>query len=289
MDFTDAPRRSFTYSGANGMKVPIWLEGEPWFLKLPPQSTKRNAPLSYRNSCVTEYLGCHVFELAGIPVQETRLGTYVHHGEEKLVVACRDFVPAGFVLGDFIGVKNATIDSPRSGHDTELATIEEAIDEQDFVDRDALRNLFWDMFVVDALIANNDRHNGNWGLLSNGYESRLAPVFDCGGCLFPDADENLMCAVLNDPRQRDAYVFSKPTTAIKLDGAHLSFYEFFQRVDSPHLDDALRRMVPRLDGDALRGLVDETPYIGEVEKAFYKTILVERKRRLLDDRLAAID
>ena len=32
MDFTDAPRRSFTYSGANGMKVPIWLEGEPWFL-----------------------------------------------------------------------------------------------------------------------------------------------------------------------------------------------------------------------------------------------------------------
>ena len=135
-------------------------------------------------------------------------------------------------------MKNATIDSPRSGHDTELATIEEAIDEQDFVDRDALRNLFWDMFVVDALIANNDRHNGNWGLLSNGYESRLAPVFDCGGCLFPDADENLMRAVLNDPRQRDAYVFSKPTTAIKLDGAHLSFYEFFQRVDSPHLDGA---------------------------------------------------
>ena len=98
-----------------------------------------------------------------------------------------------------------------------------------------------------------------------------------------------MRAVLNDPRQRDAYVFSKPTTAIKLDGAHLSFYEFFQRVDSPHLDDALRRMVPRLDGDALGALVDETPYIGEVEKAFYKTILVERKRRLLDDRLAAID
>lgn len=98
-----------------------------------------------------------------------------------------------------------------------------------------------------------------------------------------------MRTVLNDSRQRDAYVFSKPTTAIKLDGAHLSFYEFFQRANSSHLDDALRRVAPRLDGGTLTTLVDETPYIGEVQKAFYKTILVERKRHFLDGRLVALD
>lgn len=289
MDFTDARRRLFTYSGANGMKVPIWLDGEPWFLKLPPQSTKRNAPLSYRNSCITEYLGCHLFELAGIEVQQTILGVYRHEGKEKLVVACRDFVPAGFVLGDFIGVKNTAIDSPRSGHDTELSTIEEAIDAQDLVDRDMLRERFWDMFVVDALIANNDRHNGNWGLLNNGYESRLAPVFDCGGCLFPDADENLMSAILNDDRQLDAYVFSKPTAAIKIDGARCSYYEFFQTVRSPHLDAAVHRIVPRLDEGSIERIVAETPYISDVQRRFYATVLLARKRHLLDRKLASLE
>lgn len=282
MDFSNAPRRFCTYSGANGMKVPIWLDGEPWFLKLPPRSTKRNAPLSYRNSCVAEYLGCHVFEIAGIPVQRTMLGTYVHNGREVVVVACKDFIPAGYVLGDFIGVKNTAIDSPRSGHDTELETIEEAIDAQQLVDRDVLRERFWDMFVVDALIANNDRHNGNWGLLSNGYESTLAPVFDCGSCLFPDADENLMAAVLNDPRQLDAYVFSKPTTAVKLRGAHLSYRDFIETANHPDLEAAIHRIAPRLAEEAIIELVDTTPYISDLQKHFYTTILLARKQHLLD-------
>ena len=26
---------------------------------------------------------------------------------------------------------------------------------------------FWDMFVIDSLIGNTDRHNGNWGFLLN--------------------------------------------------------------------------------------------------------------------------
>lgn len=285
MDFTDAPKRFSTYSGANGMKVAIWLDGEPWFLKLPPQSTKRNAPLSYRNSCVTEYLGCHMFELAGIPVQQTMLGAYVHDGKEKVVVACKDFVPVGYALGDFIGVKNAAVESPRSGHDTELATIEDAIDAQGFVDRDELLAFFWDMFVVDMLIANNDRHNGNWGLLNNGYESHIAPVFDCGGCLFPDADENLMAAITNDPRQLDAYVFSKPTTAIKLNGEHLSYWDFIHKANRPGLDDAIRRVAPRFEAAEIADVVDGTPYISDVQKRFYKKILLARKTHLLDRRL----
>ena len=32
--------------------------------------------MSYANSCLSEYLGCHIFALAGIPVQETLPGTY---------------------------------------------------------------------------------------------------------------------------------------------------------------------------------------------------------------------
>ena len=43
-----------------------------------------------------------------------------------------------------------------------------------------LENWFWDMFIVDALIGNWDRHNGNWGFLYDTVqdEMKLAPVYD---------------------------------------------------------------------------------------------------------------
>ena len=30
-----------------------------------------------------------------------------------------------------------------------------------------LKEKFWDMFIIDSLIGNKDRHNGNWGILLN--------------------------------------------------------------------------------------------------------------------------
>ena len=43
-----------------------------------------------------------IFEKAGVPVQETILGTYkTKKGVEKIVVACKDFTSAGIELQDF--------------------------------------------------------------------------------------------------------------------------------------------------------------------------------------------
>ena len=75
--------------------------------------------MSYANSCLSEYLGCHIFALAGIPVQETLPGTYTYHGKEKIVVACKDFTSPGVVLQDFASMKNQVIDSERNGYGTE--------------------------------------------------------------------------------------------------------------------------------------------------------------------------
>ena len=37
---------------------------------------------------------------------------------------------------------------------------------------------FWNQVVIDGLIGNNDRNNGNWGILSCGDKRELAPIFD---------------------------------------------------------------------------------------------------------------
>lgn len=55
------------YGGANGTKIGIKHNGENYMLKFPPKA-KFNANLSYANSCISEYVACHIFKNLGIDV-----------------------------------------------------------------------------------------------------------------------------------------------------------------------------------------------------------------------------
>lgn len=65
-DFTGLPKRNKAYAGANGSKISVIYEGEQYMLKFPPPPTI-NKEMSYANSCISEYIGCHIFESIGIP------------------------------------------------------------------------------------------------------------------------------------------------------------------------------------------------------------------------------
>ena len=204
VDFTNMPMRNKTYAGANGSKISVLYEGEQYMLKFPPIPSI-NKEMSYSNSCICEYIGCHVFEIVGLTVQKTLLGTYSKNGKEKIVVACKDFTSVGTVLQDFASLKNTIIDSERNGYGTELNDIIDTIEKQTAIDSKLLKERFWDMFIVDAIIGNWDRHNGNWGFLYNVETDQMdvAPIYDCGSSLYPQADDSMMSAVLNDKREMD--------------------------------------------------------------------------------------
>ena len=155
------PIRNKTYTGANGSKISVIYNGEQYMLKF-PVSPSRNKEMSYTNGCVSEYIGCHIFESIGIPVQETMLRTYIKNGKEMIIVACKDFTSSGIVLQDFASLKNTIIDSEHNGYGTELSDILRAMEEQRAINPRKLKEWFWDIFIVDALIGNWDRHNGNW-------------------------------------------------------------------------------------------------------------------------------
>ena len=159
VDFTNLPRRNKLYAGANGSKISVIYEGQQYMLKFPPLPSK-NKEMSYSNSCFSEYLGCQIYESIGIPVQKTMLGTYTVKGKTKIVVACGDFTEPGITLQDFASLKNQIIDSERNGYGTELSDILHTFEEQEAIDREVITERFWDMFIVDALIGNWDRHNG---------------------------------------------------------------------------------------------------------------------------------
>ena len=283
LDFTTLPRRNKSYAGANGSKIAVVYEGDLYMLKF-PGAARLNQDLSYANGCISEYLGSHVFELAGIPAQKTLLGTYTLNGKEKIVVACKDFTATGLVLQDFTSMKNTVLDSDSNGTGTELNDITEAIETQTMIDPAVLSRHFWDMFIVDALIGNWDRHNGNWGFLYNTVtdEVRLAPIFDCGSCLFPQADESIMRAVLDDPAEKELRIFERPLSAIRQDGQKINYFDFISSLKHPACNAALKRIAPKLRQQDLRKLVDGTPFISDLQKEFYRTMLFERKERILD-------
>ena len=138
IDFSKLPRRNKTYAGANGSKIAVMYADELYMLKF-PGIARQNKDMSYANGCICEYLGCHIFEIVGIPVQKTLLGTFARKGKEKIVVACKDFTTTDTVIQDFASLKNTIIDSEHNGYGTELSDILMTIDEQQAIDSDVLK------------------------------------------------------------------------------------------------------------------------------------------------------
>ena len=282
-------KKNKAYAGANGNKISVIYQGEQYMLKFPPQA-KLNKDMSYSNSCFSEYLGCQIYESIGIPVQKTLMGIYTVKGKQKIVVACGDFTEPGVSLQDFASLKNRMIDSERQGYGTELIDILQTIDEQTLVDRDSLLERFWDMFVVDAFIGNWDRHNGNWGFLYDDRtdEMTLAPVYDCGSCLYPQADEQIMEAVLSDPGERNHRIYNIPLSAIMQDGKKIKYFDYISSLQNEDCNRALKRIVPRIDMGKIKEIIDHTPFISDLQKKFYLTMLTERKTHILDFALTAL-
>jgi len=283
IDFTNLPTRNKFYAGANGAKRSVIYQGEQYMLKFPAPAPK-NKDLSYANSCITEYIGCHIFNSVGIHAQETLLGVYQKNGVGKIAVACKDFTSPGIVLQDFASLKNTVINSGHSGYSTELSDIMQTMEDQTAFPPELLKHYFWNMFIVDALIGNDNRNNGNWGFLYNTAtdEIFIAPVYACGSCLYPQADEVIMRDTITKQQERDLRTFSIPLSSIKVNGKKINYFDFISSLKNTDCNKALKRILPKINMDKIFNIVDETPFISDLQKQFYKTMLQTRKERILD-------
>lgn len=279
IDFTDC-KRIFgrAYNGANGKKVAVEYNGEIYMLKFPPSGENKPTELSYTNSCISEYIASSIFNLLGMRAQETVLGTFCVGEKTKIVCACKDFTGDDKRLYDFCSIKNTILDSDTNGSGTELSDILETIEKQQYVSPIYLLEHFWNMFIIDALLGNFDRHNGNWGFLysEKTEEAAIAPVYACGSCLLPQADEKIIEAVLTDKKELYARIYQFPTSAIKENGRKINYYDFLMKTEIKECNEALKRIVPRVDMEKIINLVEQIPCISDRQKEFYKQYIQAR-------------
>ncbi len=284
VDFTQSPINKFRgYGGANGNKINISYNNVSYMLKFPPAS-KKNKELSYINSCISEYIACHVFESIGLKTQQTIIGTYsVSSGKEKIVVACKDFTENGKKLLEFAHLKNTCIDSEQNGYGKDLDSILQAIEEQELIDTLILKRFFWDMFIVDALLGNFDRHNGNWGILvdEKTQSAEIAPIYDCGSCLYPQLDVNGMKYVLESEDEMSVRIYTFPRSAIEDNGQKISYFEFISSKNNADCTEALERIIKKIQFEKIDEIIDNTPTLVDVQRTFYKTMIKERFEKIL--------
>lgn len=279
-DWEEYPYRS--YDGANGAKKCLQYNQQLYMVKIMDGN-------AHAMGAVSEYLGCHIYELLHIPAQKTFLGKYCHQGKEYLAVACQDFCSPGERLNEFSTIRNTLVGSSKSGHNKALLPILLSIDEQDIVPVKELKDRFWDMFVVDALIGNFDRHTGNFGIISNEIQhtNRLAPVYDCGSSLYPAPTEQQVSAILSSNNALLERVYEFPASTYRNpQGKKYYYHELLSSNVFSDCTDALYRLKPRIDAafPAIHTLVSEldSSIVSDNRKTFYHTMLDLRKERILD-------
>ena len=272
-NYTMYEKTPVMFSGAE-RKFEIIIDGHRYIVKF-----QKNSEVGLTFNYVSEYLGSHIFQSIGIPVQETFLGTY----DGKNVVVMKNFLEPEDALVAFNGVGESSLERDKELYQYTYEDITAMLREnmkstnvEETIDR------FWDMFIVDALIGNFDRHGGNWGFIKRDNKYRIAPVYDNGSSLYPklNTDDKLE-AVLASEAEINERIYKFPTSHIKVRNRKSSYFEVISSLQFEACNDALKRIVPRVNLERINAIIDEIEEISEVRKHFYKVMLQQRYEKIL--------
>ena len=295
------------YGGNAGAKEAIIFNDDMWMIKHPKTTRDlKNPQISYTTSPLSEFLGSKIYESMNIPVHETLLGIR----KNKIVVACKDFtfgtsqiitdmsapilrlVPFHDLKNNFMS--NDVDEYSGTGSETLLDEVLDTINNQDNLKSiPGVLERFWDMFVIDAFIGNNDRNNGNWGILVNMWPDifkaelptpQLSPVYDNGNAFFNKRSIVQMQKRLdsNVDMQNDAYNIecAYKYTGLDNEGHKINPFEFLKNGGHQDCIAAASRFINTVDMTKIKAIINEIPeQIGtlavmpKVQKEFYCRLL----------------
>lgn len=135
--------------------------------------------------------------------------------------------------------------------------------------------------VYDALIANNDRHCDNWGVLSGPEGIRLAPIYDNGSSLGFNETIEKKQKMLTDDRMLEGFC-NRGRPSIGLPGRkkpkHFELLSYLYQHFPEEFQLAVLRL-ERLDKGMLLSIMDEIPnnIMSELDKKWVIRLILYRK------------
>lgn len=175
-------RNKKKYDGNTDKFGITWTDGNDYIVKYEKEKGD--------TSIYSEYVASNFMRKLGYNAHETLL----YKDTNGIVVLLKDFTHKGEYLRSFK-------DGQQSSYGTEL-------EDKQYTYKDVLYLIskhtklstnekkkaiqqFWDMYMLDAILANRDRHPGNWGYICSNKSYYIAPIYDNGSSLFPDVSANL--------------------------------------------------------------------------------------------------
>ncbi len=261
-------------------------EGKLYTVKFPdPNRTLKKTAMSYINNHFSEYIGCHIFEILGIPVQNTFLGitTPPNSKREKIAVACEVFCQenSGHLI-EFSKFFLHETDSQKRNKTTIEDVMHVIEDDVMIQNKEQLKTFFWDMFVVDAFIGNGDRHLDNWGVIETMDGSLSpAPVYDCGSSLSPlasDAEKEVLLDSAGAFKSTEYNLCS----VYRYNGQRIFYHEIFKNPPED-LKRAIRRIVPRIVAErvTINDFIACTEGLSDIAKLYMTKSLTLRRESIL--------
>lgn len=243
----------------------------------------KNVEISYANDPISEYIGSHVYDICGVPVHYTVLGKY----NGKICVLCEDTVYPSKVI-EFREWRNRIMSEDivqhHSGMSSRICDIIEIIDNIEIFNKEVLQR-FWDMFVIDALIGNTDRNNGNWGFYIDGGELKLYNVYDCGGCLDNKRSDEQLGKSLKDGTYED-FAYNFTTSIMDNKGKRINPLHYIRDNSNKYIANALNKL-PLNMLQISKMISYMQPVISPVREEWYCTMILCRLEFLLGCKLNA--
>lgn len=277
IDFSNC-KRAFASFGGSDRKFGVVYNGEVYMLKFSDQHAKRqDISTSYVNNTISEYISSHIAATMGLPVHETVLGLY----NDEVVVGCKDFRSSDNVSNmEFSEFVRASYDSHDIHHVIQLNQIYNALNDPTNaiplqLQKDSIQR-YWDTFVLDALVGNFDRHIGNWGYLVQNSQLSLAPIYDLGSTLFPQASDQGVNDFIKSEFEMTKRTLVFPSPALMITDqkvGKVGYYDMLSSNYDSNCTASVLRIAPKIDMDAIKNVIDHTPLITDVRKDFYKKIV----------------
>lgn len=289
---------NITYGGHSGSKKGIIINNEKWFIKYPKSTKSMEVKgMSYTTTPLSEYLGSHIYESIGIDCHETILG----YSDNKIVVACKDFLKSTEEILDYNAIKNNYDEkiekyleehsSSKFDRNNDIEEIEMIMENNKYFKKiPELKTRFWDMFVIDALISNNDRNEGNWGLIIDKETSnlRLAPVYDNGAAFYGKSSDEKLKNSLEDEFKFKQMVYDSCVSTFIQNEKIINPLKYIESMKNIECNKALIRLIPKINIEKIKQIIDEIPktyndipVFSEIQRKAYIKMLEYKLEKIL--------
>ncbi len=287
-----------TYGGHSGSKKGLIINNERWLIKYPKSTISMQVEgLSYTTTPISEYLGSKIYSSIGIDTHEVILGKM----DGKIVVGCKDFLSDTETIFDFNNLKNnydeeqekyiINNSSSKSSEIVDIETIEFIMDNNEkFVEVPELKMRFWDMFIIDAFISNNDRNEGNWGLVFDRktLKYKVAPVYDNGASFYGKSDDIKLSNMYKDTFKFRQMAYESSVCIFRKNDKVINPLKFIESMENDDCNKAIIRLFKRIDMEKIKTIFDDVPLeydglvvLSEIQRKVYYEVLKFRYNEIL--------